>query len=165
LDYDAVWQEHYPSLYRYALRFTGDADAAEDVAQEAFVRLLDQDLPREEVRPWLFVVAANLARDRARKRARHRKLLRGETIAGARPVAPEEWVERREQVERVRQALAAISERDRTLLLMREEGFRYREIAEAVDVRASSVGALVARALRRFCAAYEEITGTDASSD
>jgi RNA polymerase sigma-70 factor (ECF subfamily) len=41
------------------------------------------------------------------------------------------------------------------MLLMREEGFRYAEIAEAVGVAPGSVGTLLARALRRFSTALE----------
>jgi DNA-directed RNA polymerase specialized sigma24 family protein len=50
------------------------------------------------------------------------------------------------------------------MLLMREEGFRYKEIAAAVGVRSTSVGALVARALKRFSAAYVAVGETDAAS-
>ncbi|MDT8436555.1 MAG: sigma-70 family RNA polymerase sigma factor [Gemmatimonadota bacterium] len=150
MDVRVAFEEHYASLFRYALRFTGDPDAAEDIAQEAFVRLLEQDLPADEVRPWLFVVAANLARDGTRRTARRRRLLEEHAPLPSRPEAPERRVERGERIGRVREALAALSERDRTLLLMREEGFRYSEIAAAVGVKPTSVGALVARALKRF---------------
>lgn len=154
MDVPDAFREHYPALIRYALRFTGEADAAEDVVQEAFVRLLDQEIPDDEVRPWLFVVTANLARDGVRRRQRRRRLLEAQPPVPERPEPPERLVERSERVEAVRKALAELSERDRTLLLMREEGFRYREIAEAVEVKPSSVGALIARALRRFTAVY-----------
>jgi RNA polymerase sigma factor (sigma-70 family) len=58
-----------------------------------------------------------------------------------------EDVEREEARERVRRALAALSEKERLLLLMREEGFKHREIAEAVGTTTASVGTLIARAL------------------
>ena len=51
------------------------------------------------------------------------------------------------------------------MLLMREEGFRYSEIAEAVGVRPTSVGALVARALKRFSAAYGAVGETNAAPE
>jgi RNA polymerase sigma-70 factor, ECF subfamily len=165
VDVPDAFREHYAALIRYALRFTGDPDAAEDVVQEAYVRLLGQQIPDDEVRPWLFVVTANLARDGVRKRQRRRRLLESRPPIPQRPEPPEQLVERSERVDSVRTALAALSERDRTLLLMREEGFRYREIAEAVDVKPSSVGALIARALRRFTAVYAARSGTHDASD
>jgi RNA polymerase sigma factor (sigma-70 family) len=75
VDFDAVFAKLYPSLFRYLQRLTGDDDVAEDIAQESFVRLLRQPLPEAEVRPWLFTVAMNLVRDRARKNERRQRLL------------------------------------------------------------------------------------------
>jgi RNA polymerase sigma-70 factor (ECF subfamily) len=63
---------------------------------------------------------------------------------------PESGFERGQEVASVRRALDALGPRDRELLLMREEGFSYREIAEAVGVSATSVGTLLARAQKRF---------------
>ena len=74
-DFQAVYRELYPSLARYVHRYTGDTDVAADIVQDAFLRLLEHDLPRDEVRPWIFVVATNLARDRVRTKERRRRLL------------------------------------------------------------------------------------------
>ena len=50
----------------------------------------------------------------------------------------------------MRDALSELSLRDRTVLLMREEGFTHREIAEAVGTTTKSVGTIVARALDKL---------------
>jgi RNA polymerase sigma-70 factor (ECF subfamily) len=165
VDVQSAFRLHYPSLYRFALRFSGDPDTAEDLVQEAFVRLLDQDLPDDEVRPWLFVVTGNLARDGARKRTRRRRLLEQHRPGPDGPDSPELSVERSERIAKVRGVLLELSDRDRTILLMREEGFRYAEIAKAIGVKQTSVGALVARALRRFSAAWAAMDGADGTSD
>ena len=164
-DFQAVYRELYPSLVRYVHRFTGDADAAADIVQDAFLRLLEHDLPRDEIRPWIFVVATNLARDRVRKRERRRRLLVANPERAGTTSSPYEDAERAERIAAVRQALERLSERDRQMLLMREEGFRYTEIAEAVGVRSTSVGALIARALKKFSAAYGAAGGTDAAPE
>lgn len=165
MDFPSAYRDLYPSVFRYVHRFTGDADAAEDIVQEAFLRLLEQDLPDDEVRPWIFVVATNLVRDGARKRTRRRRLLATREEDRGAQRTPQEEVERAEQIETVRSVLAGLSERDRRLLLLREEGFRYAEIAEALGVRPTSVGALIARALRRFAAAYAAREEVNAPSD
>ncbi len=73
-------------------------------------------------------------------------------------------MERTEEIAAVRRALDALNQRDREMLLMKHEGFSYREIAAAVDVAATSVGTLLARAEARFAAAYEAVgEGSDAS--
>lgn len=151
---DDLFRRYYPSLHRYLVRLTGDVDAAHDMAQESFVRLLDQSIPEDEAKPWLFTVATNLVRDAARRTSRRERLLESapiETVSGA---SPDSIVERNERIALVRAALGRLSERDRVLLLMREEGFSYAEIAEAIGVASSSVGTLLARALKRFTEAY-----------
>ncbi len=50
----------------------------------------------------------------------------------------------------MRAALATLNEKERTVLLMREEGFTHREIAEAVGTTTGSVGTMIARALDRL---------------
>ncbi|MGH7506045.1 MAG: sigma factor-like helix-turn-helix DNA-binding protein, partial [Longimicrobiales bacterium] len=67
---------------------------------------------------------------------------------------PDEDVDRSERIAAVRAVLERLPERDRQLLLMREEGFKYEEIANVVGVAPASVGTLIARALRRFVEVY-----------
>jgi RNA polymerase sigma-70 factor, ECF subfamily len=155
VDFEAQFQKLYPSLFRYLHRLTGDADVAEDIAQETFVRLLRQSLPAEEVRPWLFTVAMNLVRDHARKTERRQRLLTTAPLLVAQSTLPDENVERAERVTRVRGALERLPVRDRQLLLMREEGFKYEEIAAVIGVAPASVGTLIARALKRFADVYQ----------
>jgi RNA polymerase sigma-70 factor, ECF subfamily len=161
VDFDGLFQRLYPSLFRYLHRLTGDADAAEDVAQESFVRLLRQNLTEDEVRPWLFTVAMNLVRDRARKTDRRQRLLTGAPQLVKPGPLPDEDLERSERIAAVRSVLETLPERDRQLLLMREEGFKYEEIAQVVGVAPASVGTLIARALRRFVDAYRAREAVD----
>ena len=102
MDFEAQFQKLYPSLFRYLHRLTGDADVAEDIAQEAFVRLLKQNLPDGEVRPWLFTVAMNLVRDHARKTDRRQRLLTGAPMLVTPGSLPDEDVERGENRPRPR---------------------------------------------------------------
>ena len=155
MNYEAAFQRLYPSLFRYLQRLTGDEDVAEDLAQETFVRLLRQKIPEDEIRPWIFTVAMNLVRDRARKSERRLRLLSTAPELVTRPPLPDEQTERNERIGRVRGVLDRLPERDRQLLLMREEGFKYEEIARVVGVAPASVGTLIARALKRFVAMYE----------
>lgn len=164
MEVERLFQRLYPPLFRYLHRLTGDPDAADDAAQEAFVRLTTQRLPDAEVRPWLFTVATNLVRDRARKSERHRRL-QGNVPSATPAVAPDVSTERKERIAMVRAALERVSERDRTMLLMREEGFKYDEIARAVDVAPGSVGTLLARAAKRFERAYTEQRSRETIND
>ena len=130
--FSALYRALHAPLLRYLGRLTGDADAAEDVAQEAFMRLLQRpELSEEAARLWLFTVATNLVRDRGRAASRHSRLLATSPVPiPTREPLPDETTERADEVARVRRALARLSERDQQILLMREEGFRYDEIAK-----------------------------------
>jgi RNA polymerase sigma-70 factor (ECF subfamily) len=159
VNFESLFRRLYPHLFRYLNRLTGDPDLAEDVAQESFVRLLDRGLTEEEARLWLFTVATNLVRDGARKAARRQRILAATPVIPAPLPRPDEVAERGSEVEGVRAVLEGLPARDREILLMREEGFSYAEIARAAGVAPGSVGTLLARALRRFGEAYGNAEG------
>jgi len=154
VDFEAAFYSHQAPLFRYVIRLVGDADLAADVVQESFVRLLSNPLPDADVRRWLFTVATNLVRDDARMRTRRQRLLAeryDRSDLASDPIdRPDEEMVRTEQIAAARRALDQLSQRDRQMLLMREEGFRYSEIADVIGVAPGSVGTLLARALRRF---------------
>jgi RNA polymerase sigma factor (sigma-70 family) len=150
LEYNEWLQE----LRRYVHRLTGDPDVAEDVAQESVLRFVraERDGRVRQPRAWLYRTATNLVRDQAR----HEAMLRRKPVpvdADTVPT-PEHDLERRETIRQVRAVLERLSARDRELLILRESGFRYREIAEVIGVKAQSVPVLAARALERFRVAY-----------
>jgi RNA polymerase sigma factor (sigma-70 family) len=155
VDFDRLFDDVYPGLVRYCQRVSADPDVAEDAAQEAFVRFLDRR-PRGDapgLRAWLYKVATHVLRDRARvegNRARIREANPGRVRLTDGPPGADETMERDERIRRIRRVLDGMDERDRTLLLLREEGFSYRELAEAVGVQDSSVGTLLARARKRL---------------
>lgn len=155
MDLEQAFHRHYEQLYRYLFRLTGDGDLAEDLAQEAFIRLLENPVGDGGLKAWLFTVGTNLVRDRSRVRGRREELLNQYDSQSTQPDRPDVELERRRRIAAVRAALGQLSERDREMLLLREEGFKYSEIAEVVDVAPSSVGTLLARALKRFESAYD----------
>ena len=155
MDFDATFDQHYPPLVRYCQRLTGDADVAEDIAQESMVRLFDNEVtgPDFGIRAWLFKTATHLVRDRYRVGQNRLRLLSAHPVGPSEPESPEASLERKEMRERAREALDSLAPRDREILLMRYSGFSYKEIAAAIEVESSSIGTLLARAERRFAAA------------
>lgn len=159
-EFRAVFIARFAELFRWLDRYSGDASLASDVAQDAFMRLYQRGEMPGDVRAWLVSVALNLVRDEQRRIARQRRLLLhwapGDTMADATP-SPEEDVLALERRHLVRRALDALDERDRALLLLREEGYSYRELASALDLLESSVGTFLSRARESFRAAYLSI--------
>jgi RNA polymerase sigma-70 factor, ECF subfamily len=149
-----LFERHYPSLVWYLHGRLGDRDLAEDLAQEAFVRLMDK--PPRAPDAWLYVVAGNLARDAQRserRSSRHLSIVETNRAAGetADPApSPDTALCRAEESALVQDTLAMLPERDASLLLMRADEVSYREIAAAIGVAPTSVGPLLARAQQRF---------------
>ncbi len=163
MSFEALFHRMYPALFRYAYRLTGDTDTADDVAQESFVRLLDHAIPTEQADTWLFTVVTNLVRQGGRKTARQKGLLAIFPVAPAAPVLPDEAVEQGERIAAVHATLRKLSARDQQMLLMRQEGFSYAEIAGAVGVAPGSVGTLLVRALEKFAQHYRSKEALDES--
>ena len=149
-----VFEELKPKLLRYCTYRCGDPDTAEDVVQEAMVRLWQRDAgaPPADPASWLFTTARHLIQDGA-------KVAR--TAAGcSRPIpltspdrsGPTRPWSATKRGKRVRKVLSRMPERSREILMLRYSGFSYREIAGEVGVAPGSVGTLLARAERRFLA-------------
>jgi RNA polymerase sigma-70 factor (ECF subfamily) len=149
LDARQLFREHGAAIYRFALVLVRHHQDAEDVLQETFTKLL-QHLSSggntDNVRGWLFTVAAHAARDRQRRRFRWLLWTAAAEPAADPPALPDEDGRYRA----LRAALRGLSERDRLLLALRAQGLSYREIAAAAGIRNSSVGRLLARATERW---------------
>jgi RNA polymerase sigma-70 factor (ECF subfamily) len=156
--FDELFLRHYAAVYRVLYGVVGNAQEAEDLAQETFTALYRQP-PRLEgsgsVGAWLYRVAVNRAYNALRSTQRLQRRL--EQVEPEQQSDPQDEYVRREERERVRAALARLPERTAKLLLLRYAGLSYAEIAAAIDVAASSVGTLLARAERAFVAEYEQI--------
>ena len=154
-----VFEERFASLFRYVDRWCGDQALASDVAQETFIRLYRRGQLPDDLGAWLVSVANNLLRDERRRVARRERLL-GRFAGGAEAQRAEATIEAELHAEDrrrvVRRALDVLSARDRSLLLLRHEGCSYRDLAKALHIRESSVGALLARARERFRVAMGE---------
>jgi RNA polymerase sigma-70 factor, ECF subfamily len=160
-DVERLFRAYQEPLVRYLTRRLGDRDWAEEVAQETFLRAVRHPTSVASERAWVFAVATNLVRDEARKTARQRRHLQV-LAAEAREREQEEEVpaiERAHEAAVARRALERLGERDRVVLLLREEGLDYREIAEALGLSVGSVGTTLVRARRRLAEAYAEECG------
>jgi RNA polymerase sigma-70 factor (ECF subfamily) len=158
VDWTALYQDVYPALVRYLHRKVWNADRAAELAQEVFVRALAArpDNPRA----WLFTVAANLANDETRlviRRRKHLALLKIEASAAPPRVDPAVAMEREERAQAVRRALESLSERDREVLLLRDAGLSYPEIAERTGLAVGAIGTTLCRARKRLIEAHASL--------
>ena len=147
----ALVDRHLSAMLAVARRMLRDDAEAEDVVQEAMLRLWRSseklDIGDYGARPWLRRVVSNLCIDRVR--AARNTLLTDEVPE--RPQAPiqEVGIERREASVRVESALKALPERQRiALVLFHYEGLSQIEIGKALGVSDEAVESLLSRARR-----------------
>ena len=154
---ERLYQTTYASVVRFLYRKVWDADRAEDLAQEVFIRAMAHR--PEKPRAWVFAVAANLARDEARsaiRRRRHLTLLTNEPSLLSTPdTSADDLVEKDERMEQVHAALAELTPRDREVLLLWDAGMSYPEIAEQSGLAVGAVGTTLARARKRLVEVYD----------
>ncbi len=163
-----LFEERFESLFRYLNRLGGDSDLAEDCAQEAFVRLFQRGAMPDDPRAWLVTVATNLFRDSRRGHQRRERLMDVQLVREIPREAPaaDADVLESELRDRVREALESLPFRDRQLLLLRHEGYSYKELAGMVGVAEGSVGTLLVRATRAFQRVFTTATSaSDAALD
>jgi RNA polymerase sigma-70 factor (ECF subfamily) len=156
----ALFEDQLPRLSRFVQRLSGDPALAADIVQEAFVRLYERGTLPAAPEAWLITVALNLLRNERSTRARRLRLLspaQHERVLADPPLSPEEAAGAEEARRHVRRALEQIPERDRALLLLQAEGYRYGEIAAALELQEASIGVFLARARRAFRRVYEEM--------
>jgi RNA polymerase sigma-70 factor (ECF subfamily) len=156
--FDELFLRHYAAVYRVLYGVVGNAQEAEDLAQETFTALYRQP-PRLDgsgaLGGWLYRVAVNRAYNVIRSNRRlQRRLVWAEPEQQSDP--QDEYL-RREERERVQAALVRLPERTAKLLLLRYAGLAYAEIAAALQVAPSSVGTLLARAERAFTQTFEQM--------
>lgn len=150
-----LFYEHHPAVLRKLTALLGDQAIAEDLAQEAFLKLYRQPPDNlDSAGAWLHRVATRLAYDHMGSAARQRKLAeRQGMLEGAEglisPSGEEELMRQLDQ-EEVKALLDQLSERDRKALLLRYSGYSYAEIADELAVKPPVVGTLLARATERL---------------
>ena len=157
----ALFDDVGPGLYRY-LRSRGlTGDAADDVVQETFLALfrhLSLGRPRDNLRGWIFEVGRRLA-SKHRLRMLKRYSVEQPWASKAANVAidpsgtPESHVLADQRSARLQRVVRALPERDRQCLLLRADGLRYRDIAQALGVSLGGVAKALARAFGRIASA------------
>jgi len=156
---DALMREHESALLRYATRFLNDPHAAQDVVQEAFIRLYrflgNGAQAGAEIRGWLYRVTHNYAVDYIRRESRRREVHQQKTDDEAVAGRPEEGVSpvfsEKERQALVLQKLSRLKPEERQVLILRlQEGKSYREIAEITGRSEGNVGCLLHHATRKI---------------
>ncbi|MGE7610818.1 sigma-70 family RNA polymerase sigma factor [Paenibacillus sp. NPDC101420] len=152
--FKTIFYEHYPVVRRKLAALVRDESAADDLAQEVFLRLY-RNPPDDPAAlgAWLHRVLTRIGYDYLDKKARERRLQNKQEQlydANESPPSGEEVIISKLDQEDVHIWLNELPERDRQALLLRYSGYSYVEIAGELGVRPPVVGTLLHRATEKL---------------
>ncbi len=156
--FDLLFARHTPAIISFAYRFVRDRQAAEELAQEVFLRVYE-GAARYQVRSrfstWLYRIATNVCLNEIRKprfRAKHEPLCAGIELNCGSPApaainGPDKLLERRAIVRVIKDVLDDVPLKQRTAFILNKyQEFSYAEVAEIMKTSEKAVKSLIHRA-------------------
>ena len=146
--FERLFLQEYPKVVAIAYRVLADRPAAEDVAQEVFIKFHRSYSPTSErASGWLHSAAVHSALNviRGERRRAIRETTHALDPVQTRVESPERLVEQAEQRREVRRALSRLPQRTAALLMLRHSGLSYAEVATAMGMKVGNVGTLLRR--------------------
>jgi RNA polymerase sigma-70 factor (ECF subfamily) len=157
-----IYDRYAEAIYRYLYRHVGDAEQAEDLTSEVFVKLLQvlntRRAPNKHLQGWLYRVARNLAMDWFRKQAKgapvpldeHAHLMEHSDLVMDGD-APSLVVERRQARQQLREAICELTADQQQVILLRfGEGLKIAEVSQVTGKSEGAVKVLQHRAVKRL---------------
>src|SRR2546423_3695179 len=147
--FERLFLEEYPRVVAIAYRVLADRSAAEDVAQDVFLKFHRRLSPGDErAAGWLHAAAVHSALNviRGERRRAQRESAHALDPVQASIANPETVIEDAEGRREVRRALRRLPSRTAALLMLRHSGLSYAEVASALGIKVGNVGTLLRRA-------------------
>jgi RNA polymerase sigma-70 factor (ECF subfamily) len=157
--FNTIYREYSQSLRNFVFFKCADTAQSHDITQEAFIKLWNncKKVAPEKAKSFLFTVANNLFLNVVA----HKKVVlnfKKEKTSGLNEQSPQYLLEEKEFGERLSQAIAGLTEVQRTaFLLSRVEGKKYKEIAEILGISEKATGKRIHDALEALRTQIEKI--------
>ncbi|MBC7767375.1 MAG: RNA polymerase sigma factor [Phycisphaerales bacterium] len=156
-DLEAIYRQHAPAIFRFALGLCRNRAEAEDIVSDTFARVLTRGatINAETTRAYLLTVARNIFIDAKRRSVRHRHALTEleyEQARGGSEATPDSA-----RVAHALQTLGLLPEGERSALLLRvDHGLSYEQIAATLQISIAAAKVRVHRARLRLARAQQE---------
>ena len=180
--FETLVEQYRQDLFRFLMRFVGSPATADDLFQETFLQVHQSAHtfdPTKRLKPWLFTIAANKARDHLRRNKRQKAAPLSASIDGASGDGatfvdlmeadmelPPETAQGRETAELVRQLVSEMPEHLREVLLLAYfNQLSYKEVAENLGIPLGTVKSRLHAAVGTFAQLWKARYGQDATPD
>ena len=150
--FDILFKRYYRQLCLYAAHYLkGDIAASEDIVQDCFVKLWQQEAKRDitDKRAFLYSTVRNACIDTLRRQ--HPEMTSIDPSDLEEVISDEEAVDRSEQEAKVWEIIDALPDRCREVFLMaKRDGMTYNEIAEALNISVKTVEHQISKAMKKL---------------
>lgn len=152
MDFEKIYHKNFNQIYGFCYRILGDTESAKDITQETFFKLFDKMQTNgklENYSAWLYRVAINTCKDYLRKKKNYQRVFKSlQYEHHCENNLDEEYI-RGEKIAKIRSALSKLPTRDQMLIQLNQDGLSYAEIASALQIKKTSVGKLLSRAIQK----------------
>jgi RNA polymerase sigma-70 factor (ECF subfamily) len=159
-----LFERHHRALFRYFVSMSGHREAAEDLVQDVFFRILRYRTsynPAQSFTAWMYQIARNARVDTIRKRKFEVELGDKEFPSAS---LMDENLKRKQELSLLKRAMERLPQEKRELLVLsRFQNLKYEEIAAILDCSVGAVKVRVYRAVQSLGQIYSELAGERAS--
>lgn len=143
MDFETIYNTHWPKVFRLCMSYVNDADIAKDLAQETFVKVWQQ-LPKfrndSAVGTWIFRIASNTCLSQIQK---DKRMPKSELPLEMKDEASDTNMEK--DIQFLHKCISELKEVERIIISLELEGVDQKEIAEIVGLSQGNVRVKVHR--------------------
>lgn len=151
--FEQIYESYFNRIYKFVFRLTGQAEDAKDLTQDTFIKLnnhFSSFLNHENPKAWVYKVAANTCLNHLKRKEKYRMILNQVGKETSPVKSTEEEFIKKEKQNMLRKELNRLPPRDQIILGLYKEGLSYTDMARVINVKKSSVGKILSRAIKKL---------------
>ena len=151
MPFNQMYKQNYLIVCQLANKIVRDDEVSKDISQEVFIKLhkeLDDGKKILNIQSWLYRVTVNHSYNYLRSIRKNEQTF--ENIQIAVENESETRIIEQEELQRIRNLMLQLKEKEQLILALYSEGMRYKEMAEASGIPVGSVGNTLMRALKKL---------------
>ncbi len=146
--FESTYQDNYRRLWGVAQKMINNKDAVADIVQDVFIAYYHKTLDDsciQQPKSWLMRATINKCIDFSKRQSKFERIDTLNSIVESENINTEF-----ENKNWLKVVLSKLNEKERALVILYSEGLSYKEIAEVTDVKVTSVGKTLSRALKKL---------------